>query len=103
MNVIFVCQRNPWRLDGGALIRNYWMVRALAREHRVHLVTVDDAQDPVPEDFARVCASIGRFPRSGGALGRGRRALEALRPTTSYFTSGAVSPGMRRAVSRLAA
>lgn len=102
MNVVFVCQQNPWRLDGGALIRNYWMVRALAREHRVDLVTAGAAGEAIPDDFARACASISRFPRATGALGRARRVAQALRPTSSYFTSGAVTAAMRREVARLA-
>jgi glycosyltransferase involved in cell wall biosynthesis len=103
VTVVFVCQQNPWRLNGGALIRNYWMVRALAREHRVDLVTADDATETVPPDFAADCASISRFGRSAGTLRRVRRVLGALRPWSSYYTSGAVSAAMRRAVKLLAA
>jgi len=101
VNVVFVCRQNPWRLDGGALIRNYWMIRALAREHRVHLVTAGGGE-AAPADFAVACASITQFPQAGGAAGRMRRALDALRPGASYFTAGAVSRGMRRAVAALA-
>jgi glycosyltransferase involved in cell wall biosynthesis len=103
MKFLFVCQQNPWRLDSGALIRNYWMIRALAREHEVHLATADESDDPLPEDFRDVCASIEHFPRATGVFGRIGRVLGALRPASSYFTSGAVVPAMRRAVATFAA
>ncbi len=102
MNFIFVCQQNPWSLNGGALIRNYWMVRALALEHTVHLVTADDATEPVPPDFQSVLGSLSRFPRGRGPAARANRGLQALRPRSSYYTSGAVTPALKGAVRALA-
>ncbi|MBC5811005.1 MAG: glycosyltransferase [Candidatus Eremiobacteraeota bacterium] len=97
MNALFICQQNPWRLNGGALIRNYWLVRALAEGHSVDLFTADTSETP-PEDFARVCRTISCFPRAGGLRGRISRALSSLRPHASYYTSGNVPRALRRAV-----
>lgn len=95
MNVVYVCQQNPWRLNGGALIRNYWFIRGLAERYRVHLVTADDPAVPVPSDFAPYCASISRFPRPSGIAARLRRLGGMLRPAGSYYTSGSVSSAMK--------
>ncbi len=101
INVIYVCQQNPWRLNGGALIRNYWFIRGLAERYRVHVITADNAKSPVPADFAARCASISRFPRAGGKTAPLRRLGGMLRPAASYYTSGTVSAAMKARVLEL--
>jgi glycosyltransferase involved in cell wall biosynthesis len=91
-DVLYVCQHNPWHLDGGALIRNYWLIRALATRYRVHLVTAGDPHETVPADFAAACASIDRFARPTNPLFRLR---QTLRPTSTFFLSGIVTEAMR--------
>ncbi len=39
MRIVFLCREQPWRDQSGALMRNYQLVAALARAHRVTLVT----------------------------------------------------------------
>jgi glycosyltransferase involved in cell wall biosynthesis len=91
-DVLFLCQQNPWHLTGGALIRNYWLIKALAKRYRVHLVTAGDPGDPIPADFAATCASIDRFARPSGRL---FRAVQALRPRSAFFLAGSVTNAMR--------
>jgi glycosyltransferase involved in cell wall biosynthesis len=99
MRVLFLCDRNPWTLSGGALIRNACLIRALAREHEVELVTADAGGGPVPQSFATTVRGVHRFPAPGAAA----RAAGALRPGSSYYVSGLVSAQMHRAVAELAA
>jgi glycosyltransferase involved in cell wall biosynthesis len=91
-DILYVCQHNPWHLDGGALIRNYWLISALATRYRVHLVTAGDPGEPVPADFAAVCASIDRFARPTSPFFRLR---QTLRPGSTFFLSGIVTAAMR--------
>ena len=101
MRVVFICQWNPWRLNGGALIRNTWLLRALASRYDVDLVTADDPSSDVPPDFAAACASISRFPRMEGVAGRAVRAVEMMRPDASFYTSGSTVPALRAKVREL--
>jgi glycosyltransferase involved in cell wall biosynthesis len=39
MRLVFLCREQPWRDHSGALMRNYQLIAALARDHRVTLVT----------------------------------------------------------------
>jgi glycosyltransferase involved in cell wall biosynthesis len=98
MRVLYVCGRNPWSLRGGALIRNYWLVRALAERHEVELVTADAAGEPVPPEFAGLLRGLHRFGRPSGLSGKLARIAGALRPSASYYVSGLVGRSMRQAV-----
>jgi glycosyltransferase involved in cell wall biosynthesis len=93
-----LCLAAPWRLNGGALIRNYWMVRGLARDFDVDLVIAEDPGEAPPPDFARDCASIATFAAPSGIAGRIGRAMESLLPAESYFTAGQTPSGFRRYV-----
>jgi glycosyltransferase involved in cell wall biosynthesis len=87
---LMLVQNAPWKLNGGALIRNYWMAIGVARHYDLDLVVAESAGPP-PAEFAQACASIIAFPRpTGGAYTRARIA-DALRPSNSYFTAGQVT------------
>lgn len=98
MNIVYVCQWNPWRLNGGALIRNAWLIRALASRHRIDLITADEAAGAVPQEFSDACASISRFPVKSGRIGK---TLQAIRPRASFFTGGNTSMPLRQKVREL--
>jgi glycosyltransferase involved in cell wall biosynthesis len=93
--ILFLCLEAPWRLNAGALIRNYWMVRGLARRYDVDLVIAEKTQESVPADFARSCASITAFDAPTGFRARVARGLESLLPHESYFTAGRVPHALR--------
>ena len=96
--ILFLCLAAPWRLNGGALIRNYWMVRGLARDFDVDLVIAEAPDEAAPPDFARDCSSITTFAAPGGTGARIGRGLESLKPGESYFTAGQVTGAFRRHV-----
>ena len=96
--ILFLCLYAPWRLNGGALIRNYWMVRGLARDFDVDVVIAEDPGEAAPPDFARDCASIATFAAPSGVGARIFRASESLLPRESYFTAGQVPGAFRRHV-----
>jgi len=93
-----LCLAAPWRLNGGALIRNYWMVRGLARDFDVDVVIAEDPGEAAPPDFARDCASIATFAAPSGIGARIGRGLDSLKPSESYFTAGQIPGAFRRHV-----
>jgi len=93
-------QQAPWKLNGGALIRNYWMTLGASRRFDVDLI-VAEAADPPPSDFAAACASVAFFPRPAGLEYKVRRIADALRPSSSYYTAGKVTRALRDHVSAL--
>lgn len=92
--VLYLCQQNPWTLTAGALIRNAWLVRALAQRYAVDLITADEPAR-APDEFAAYCRSIRQFPRPRGPAARVARALRALLPGASLLTSGSVTGSLR--------
>ncbi|HEY7979863.1 MAG TPA: hypothetical protein VID19_00145, partial [Candidatus Eremiobacteraceae bacterium] len=96
--ILFLCLYAPWRLNGGALIRNYWMVRGLARDFDVDVVIAEDPGEAAPPEFARDCASITTFAAPSGIGARIGRASESLLPRESYFTAGQTPGALRRHV-----
>jgi len=97
--LLYLCLENPWLLNAGGLIRNYWLLRALAERYEIDLVTGGDPDDPVPGDFTGVCAAIHRYPAPGALA----RVVRALRPGETLFTAGSVSDAMRTGVAKLLA
>jgi glycosyltransferase involved in cell wall biosynthesis len=93
-------QQAPWKLNGGALIRNYWMAIGVARRYALDLVVAETADAP-PPDFAAACASITCFPRPGGRAYTIARIVDALRPSNSYFTAGQVTRAQAQRVAQM--
>ena len=87
---LMMLQQAPWKLNGGALIRNYWMAMGVGRRYELDLVVAETADDPPPE-FAAACASIKCFPKPSGTAYAISRAFDAMRPSNSYFTAGQVT------------
>jgi len=92
--ILYLIQLNPWPLNSGGLIRNYWLVRALGDVYDVDLVTADRPA-AAPADFAACCASITSFARPEGWRRTAARAAGALHPGGSLFTSSIVTRAMR--------
>lgn len=97
--MLYLCLENPWHLNAGGLIRNYWLIRALAERFVVDLITAGDPADPVPPDFDGICASIHRYPAPDPVT----RLFRAILPGETLFTAGSVSPAMRAGVAELLA
>jgi glycosyltransferase involved in cell wall biosynthesis len=97
---LMLLQQAPWKLNGGALIRNYWMAMGVSRRYDLDVIVAEQA-DPPPPEFAAVCASIACFPKPAGLSYTFGRALDAMRPSNSYFTAGQVTRAQARAVAQL--
>ncbi|MBC5824889.1 MAG: glycosyltransferase [Candidatus Eremiobacteraeota bacterium] len=78
------------------------MAQALGRRYDLDLVVAQGEGTP-PTDFGRICASITCMPPLGKVPYELNRAIGALNPRESYFTSGQVSAALRRRVAELVA
>lgn len=92
----------PWRLNGGALIRNYWLIDALARSYAVDLVCADNAPAP-PEAFAARLASVRQFARAEGRAGKIARGVDALAGGQPLYVAGSVPAALTKDVAALLA
>lgn len=101
--VLFICKFNPWRLNNGAIIRNYWLVAALAQRFDVDLITADEGDANIPSGFAGWCDEIRSFPRPAGLQAKLFRIAGALRAQGTFFTSGSVTRKMQQYAAKLAA
>jgi glycosyltransferase involved in cell wall biosynthesis len=97
---LMLLQQAPWKLNGGALIRNYWMTLGAAKRFDVDLI-IAEAADAPPSDFAAACASVAFFPRPQGLEYKLRRIADALRPSSSYYTAGKVTRALSDHVAKL--
>jgi glycosyltransferase involved in cell wall biosynthesis len=93
----------PWLLNGGGLIRNYWMALALARQYDLDLIIGEAPPTPPPPDFAAACTSITYFPKAERTLLELYRVLGALDPNGSYLTSGQVTAEQRDHIAKMVA
>ena len=89
MRILYLCHRVPYPPDKGDKIRAFHEIRALARRHRVHLLTLADSEVPDLTALEEICERVEVFPlqRSSGYL---RAALGIARPqplTLSFFES----------------
>lgn len=99
--VLYLCGRSPWPRNGGALLRNYWMIDALSKKYSVDLVTADQPQESMPESFARLVDTYRCFPRSEGSSRALTRVLDAAHPGSSTVTAGWTNAAMFDYVSEL--
>ena len=54
LDILFLAPRIPWPLDTGGKIRTYYLLRALARRHRVKLLTFRDRQASTAEGLRQL-------------------------------------------------
>ena len=93
--LLYLCPQSPWMQNGGALIRNYWMIHALSRRFDVDLVTAQEPDAPMTAEFARLIDQYACFPRAERARrGLGRLAAAAL-PNESTLTAGWTNAALR--------
>jgi sugar transferase (PEP-CTERM/EpsH1 system associated) len=89
LKILYLCHRVPYPPDKGEKIRAFHEIRALARRHRVHLLTLADGPVPDLAPLDGLCERVEVFPISRPAAFV-RTALRALRPgplTLSFFES----------------
>jgi polysaccharide biosynthesis protein PslH len=95
--VLFMCAQAPWLRNGGALLRNYWMIDALSKHYAVDLVVADEAASITPAFAARV-DDYASFPRTEGQRTGFGRLMRAALPGESTLTAGWTNPALREHV-----
>lgn len=100
LNLLYLCHRIPYPPDKGDRIRAYHQIRALARRHRVHLLTLADGAVPDLSPLHAVCERVEVFPvhRPAAYLRCALGALDRRPLTLSFFESA----DLRRRVEELA-
>ena len=83
--------------NGGALLRNYWMIDALAKRYAVDLVVADEP-GPIPESFATLVDDYAAFPRDPARRSGLGRLARAAAPGASLLTAGWTSTPLREYV-----
>jgi sugar transferase (PEP-CTERM/EpsH1 system associated) len=97
MDVLYLCHRVPYPPDKGDKIRAFHQIQALARRHRVHLLTLADGPVPDLAPLREICHRVEVFPihRAAAAL-RAAAGLFSSRPLTlSFFRSAALHARVR--------
>lgn len=95
--VLFLCGQAPWLRNGGALLRNYWMIDALAKTYAIDLVVADEPGS-IPPAFAALVDDYASFPRSAGERGGFGRLARAALPGESTLTAGWTNAALREYV-----
>jgi sugar transferase (PEP-CTERM/EpsH1 system associated) len=102
LRILYICHRVPYPPDKGEKIRAFHEIRALARRHRVHLLTLADG--PVPDLAAldSLCERVEVFLVSRqAAYARSLLGLFRLRPLTlSFFESRELEARVRELAAR---
>ena len=62
LRILYVCHRVPYPPDKGDKIRAFHQIRALARRHRVHLLTLADGPVPDLSVLDALCERVEVFP-----------------------------------------
>ena len=104
MRVVFLTHRLPYAPNRGDRIRAYHLLRTLATEHDVHLVSlVHDAQEAAEVDGLRsIARSVTAIPVSRPArLAAAALSLAGDRPMTQVLLhSPAIHPALRSLIAR---
>ncbi len=93
--ILYLCGQSPWQRNGGALLRNYWMIDALSRQYTVDLVVADEPAVGIPPSFAALIDSYASFPREQHQRSGIRRMMLAASPGESLLTAGWTNAAMR--------
>jgi glycosyltransferase involved in cell wall biosynthesis len=95
--VLVLCGQAPWLRNGGALLRNYWLIHGLSKKYAIDLVVADEPGS-IPTDFAALVDDYASFPRGTNARGGFGRLARAVMPGESTLTAGWASPALREYV-----
>jgi len=79
LRILFLAPRLPWPLDTGGKIRTYHLLAALARQHRVRLLTVQEGRvEPEGVEAVRQLGAACELFPTGGRWQRMRQAALGL-------------------------
>lgn len=103
--ILFLTQVLPYPLDAGPKVRAYHVLRALARDAEVHLLSFvrpDDRPEAV-DHLRRLCASVATVPMRRGRLRDALHLARALATGRSFILARDDVPAMTAAVRRACA
>jgi sugar transferase (PEP-CTERM/EpsH1 system associated) len=97
LDVLYLCHRVPYPPDKGDKIRAFHQIRALARRHRVHLLTLADGPVPDLTPLQALCQRVEVFSvHRAAAFVRSAFGLFSPRPLTlSFFHSAELHARVR--------
>jgi polysaccharide biosynthesis protein PslH len=95
--ILYLCAQAPWFRNGGSMLRNYWMIDALASNYAVDLVVADEPGQ-IPSTFASLVDDYACFQRTGAERRGLRRMVRAAVPGESTLTAGWTSAALREYV-----
>jgi sugar transferase (PEP-CTERM/EpsH1 system associated) len=97
LRVLYLCHRLPYPPDKGDRIRAFHEVRALARHHRVHLLSLADGAVHDLRPLEEMCERVEVFPiHRPGAFVRSALSAWRRRPLTlSFFESAELMQRLR--------
>lgn len=96
--ILYLCGTAPWLRNGGSMLRNYWMIDALAKKYIVDLVVTEEP-GPIPDEFGALIDQYACFPRSAADRRPIGRLFRAAAPGQSTLTAGWTNPALREHVS----
>jgi sugar transferase (PEP-CTERM/EpsH1 system associated) len=102
MRILYICHRVPYPPDKGDKIRAFHQIRALARRHRVHLLTLADGPVPDLAPLEALCERVEVFPVNR-PMAFARSFLGLLRPrplTLAFFASAEMADRVRELARR---
>jgi sugar transferase (PEP-CTERM/EpsH1 system associated) len=90
LRLLYLCHRVPYPPDKGDKIRAFNEIRSLSRRHRIHLLTLADAEVPDLAPLEELCERVEVFPvQRTGAYLRAALGIFSSRPLTLAFFDSA--------------
>lgn len=91
LRLLYLCHRVPYPPDKGEKIRAFNEIRALSKRHRIHLLTLADAEVPDLRPLQELCERVEVFPlrRTGAFVRAALGILHPSRPLTLAFFDSA--------------
>jgi len=102
MNILFVTTKTPLPMDDGHSLRDFNILRQLAKEHRTHLISTVKAEREwgYVSDLEKICASVQlvEVPANRSKLALAATLIESLIKRKAFVTVKYDLPAMRQAI-----
>jgi polysaccharide biosynthesis protein PslH len=90
LRLLYLCHRVPYPPDKGDKIRTFNEIRSLSKRHRIHLLTLADAEVSDLAELQQMCERVEIFPiHRAGAYVRAALGVLGPRPLTLAFFDSA--------------
>jgi len=102
MNILFVTTKTPLPMDDGHSLRDFNILRQLAKEHRIHLISAVKAEREwgYVSDLQKICTSVQlvEVPANRSKLALAVTLIESLIKRKAFVTVKYDLPAMRQAI-----